>query len=68
MTQSTNSEIRRRPDGSIDIDHYVAIGRAEHAKAVCAAGRQLARCADIDRLFSKLIQPVRAGQLSPNYR
>ena len=28
------TEIRRYPDGSIDLRHYEALGRTEHAKAV----------------------------------
>lgn len=38
MTDTT--ELKRFPNGSIDLDHYVQIGRALHGQAVCsAAGR-----------------------------
>ncbi len=57
MTAPTQSEIRRRPDGSIDIDHYIAIGRREHSNAIIEASRVVGRWADIERLIAKL-QPA----------
>ena len=68
MTQPTNPEIRRRPDGSIDMNHYVSVGRAEHAKAVRNACSQLASFADLDRLLSKMIRSIVTAQLSPSLR
>jgi len=32
-------EIRRYPDGSIDVNHYVKIGRRLHGQAIIGAGR-----------------------------
>jgi len=37
MTQT--AEIRRHPNGSLDIEHYARIGRALHGQAVRGAGR-----------------------------
>ena len=62
MTAQTETDIRRHPDGSIDTDHYIAIGRKEHATAVCAAGRQVARCADLDSLLSKFLRALDTGR------
>ncbi|NKB48027.1 MAG: hypothetical protein GKS02_01555 [Alphaproteobacteria bacterium] len=36
------AEIRRHPNGAIDIDHYIRIGRAAHGAAVRDGGRLLA--------------------------
>jgi len=36
-----DTEIRRRPDGSIDLQHYARIGRALHGKAVSGIFRKL---------------------------
>ena len=46
MTETT--DIRRRPNGSIDIDHYARIGRALHGSAICDAASMP------DRLLTRL--------------
>jgi hypothetical protein len=68
MTQPTNTEIRRRSDGSIDMSHYVSIGRAEHAKAIQSSCGQLLQLADLDRLLSRMARSIITGRLSPNRR
>ncbi len=39
---NNNTEIRRRADGSIDIDHYAAIARTLHAETTRLAFRTVA--------------------------
>lgn len=41
MTETT--EIRRHPNGSIDLDHYARIGRALHGAAMRSAVRSATR-------------------------
>lgn len=40
---SSDSQIRRRPDGSIDIAHYTAHGRAARSAQAVALGAALLR-------------------------
>lgn len=46
------TEIRRHRNGSIDLDHYLRVGRAAHGAAVRAGGRSLGR--RFGRLLARL--------------
>ncbi len=52
-----SQDIRRLPNGSIDIDHYVRRGRALHGAAVRRAAAQLASVPA--RLLDRLASAVR---------
>ena len=61
MTATTETEIRRHPDGSIDTNYYIAIGRKERANAANEATRRVRHWADTERLVAKILpaNPVR---------
>lgn len=49
----TQQDIRRRPDGSIDIDFYREQGDAERRAAMRAFGRVLQRLPSLIRVWGK---------------
>lgn len=57
MQQNETSDIRLRPDGSIDTAHYMNIGRQKRAdQAKLIAKRALPK----SKLFSRRVWPLRA--------
>jgi len=66
-----NTEIRRRADGSIDIDHYAAIARTLHAETTRAVFRMVAAypwmlvIRMVERLTRRSKDEERESQLAP---